>query len=286
MWHEADATHTNNEEYNPNGTYNNNEWPYHVLFAHDNVSIAPDLSDDNLVQSADDLLHSELISLQVRDIMGKEFISITDAEKFYKKYSYGMGFSMRKDRLKLYEFISHIDRAISLLRNNELKDDFDNINEHPVLVTHLLQLEKYVVEVYTRNTFAWVQDEIKSEAKLSIVNCVDDMESVMYTFKKFAGGDKTWNVRYGALGSKCSKMSYYASMSTEGYKEANVAIDKLKIQMKGLLPSSSTAREENVHRTKTQSSVQVKDPVIAATKGLMRQNKKSSGNVRKCGNYG
>ncbi|KAK0571734.1 hypothetical protein LWI29_020768 [Acer saccharum] len=47
----------------------------------------------------DDLLHSELLSLQATDIMGKEFISVTDAEEFYKKYSYCMGFSMRKDRV-------------------------------------------------------------------------------------------------------------------------------------------------------------------------------------------
>ncbi|TXG53368.1 hypothetical protein EZV62_022537 [Acer yangbiense] len=234
-------------------------------------------------------------------------------------------------RLKLYDFMSHIDRAMSRLRNNELKDDFDTINEHPVLVTHLLQLEKHTAEVYTRNTFHWVRDEIKSKAKHSIVNCVDDMDYVMYTFQKFAGGDKTWNVkytpstnvfkcscqmfetigipnakdisevessstvttpnitqiaRYGALSSKCSRISYYASLSTEGYNEANVAIDKLTIQMKGLLPSSSTTMEENVHRTRTQSRVQVKDPVIAATKGSMRQNKNTKGKARKCGNCG
>ena len=91
----------------------------------------------------------------------------------------------------MYEFMSHIDRAISRLRNNEMKDDFDSCNEHPVLVTHLLQLEKHAAEVYTQNTFAWMRDEIKSEAKHSIVNCIDDMESAMYTFMKFAGGDKT-----------------------------------------------------------------------------------------------
>ncbi|KAK0604282.1 hypothetical protein LWI29_014096 [Acer saccharum] len=259
-------------------------------------------------------------------------------------------------RLKLYDFMSHIDKAMSRLRNNELKDDFDTINEHPVLVTHLLQLEKHAAEVYTRNTFHWVRDEIKSEAKHSILNCVDDMDCVLYTFQKFADGDKTWNVRYtpstnifkcscqmfetigipcchtfsvmkamnqhhipeklimqrwtrnakdisevesssttttpnitqiaryGALSSKCSKMSYYASMSTEGYNEANVAIDKLTIQMKGLLPSSSTTMEENVHRTRTQSRVQVKDPVIAATNGSMRQNKHTKGKACKCGN--
>ncbi|TXG51813.1 hypothetical protein EZV62_024337 [Acer yangbiense] len=566
-WHEPVTTHTDNEcKYNPNDTCNNNEWPFYVLFADGNVSTDPKLCNDNLVQPADDILHSELITLQDKDMMGKEFISVIDAEEFYTQYSYGMGFSTRKDRLcrdthglitvhrwvcskegykskkhvdktdrvreprgqtrvgcrasfkinfdrekmlwvvtefvtehshnlspsnqrqflrshrnvsdshiaqvqsgravgmktsqvmdqlldqsssyaavghsrkdlqnqvdtirmsashnsdadslisymtaklemdpgfffrytilvdgsmvsvvtdgdkamskalssvmpstvrrlcswhlernvqtnvevmgrnlltwlKLYDFMSHIDRAMSRLRNNELKDDFDTINEHPVLVTHLLQLEKHTAEVYTRNTFHWVRDEIKSEAKHSIVNCVDDMDCVIYTFQKFAGGDKTWNVkytpftnvfkcscqmfetigipcchtfsvmkamnqhhipetlimqhwtrnvkdisevessstattpnitqiaRYGALSSKCSRMSYYASLSTEGYNEANVAIDKLTIQMKGLLPSSSTTMEENVHRTRTQSRVQVKDPVIAATKGSMR----------------
>ncbi|KAK3222372.1 hypothetical protein Dsin_009397 [Dipteronia sinensis] len=118
MWHEADKTHTYNEEYNPNDSYNNNEWPYHVPFAHSGVSITPDfsdenlvqpadddvsttpgLSDENLVQPADDLVHSEVITLQFSDIMGKEFISVTNAEDFYKKYSYGIGFSMRKDKL-------------------------------------------------------------------------------------------------------------------------------------------------------------------------------------------
>ncbi|KAK0605507.1 hypothetical protein LWI29_027672 [Acer saccharum] len=261
-------------------------------------------------------------------------------------------------RLNLYEFMNHIDKAMSRLRNNEMKDDFDTINEHPVLVTHLLQLEKHAAEVYTHNTFAWVRDEIKSEAKLSILNCVDDMDSVTYTFKKFSVGDKTWNVRYtpstnifkcsckmfnttgipcshafsvmkamnqhhipetlilqrwtknakdvseldssstvtapdvmqlaryGALSSKCSKMSYFASMSTEGYKAANVAIDNLTIQMKGLLPSSSTLRHENVRQSEMESSVQVKDPVVAATKGSIKHQKKSSGKARKCGNCG
>ena len=81
-------------------------------------------------------------------------------------------------------------------------------------------------------------------------------------------------------------MSYYASMSTEGYNEANVAIEKLTLKMQGLMPSSSTPREEDVRRRRTQSSGQVKDPVIAVTKGSNRLNKKSSGKARKCGNCG
>ncbi|KAK2638096.1 hypothetical protein Ddye_025891 [Dipteronia dyeriana] len=265
-WDDVDTTYIDNEELKKTDTSNNNEWPYSVPFGHGNVSTPLCLSGDNLVQPTDDRLNSELISLQDSDFMRKEFISVTDAEEFYKKYSYVMGFSMRKDRtnaynrplvifagvnhytkmaifgfellvdettnvcdtwftqaythdmlaymteaefetqwfnpierfglqhnewvktmyckrklwaktflqstffgglwstqrsesmnsflncflnsrLKLYKFISHIDREMSCLRNNELKDDFDSINEHPVLLTHLLQLEKHVAKV-------------------------------------------------------------------------------------------------------------------------------------------
>ncbi|KAL5834678.1 hypothetical protein ACOSQ4_014175 [Xanthoceras sorbifolium] len=68
--------------------------------------------------------------------------------------------------------------------NNKMKDDFEKLNEHPILVTHLLQLEKHASEVYTRGIFQLVSDEIKAEMKLNIYNCVDD-DSQTYTFKKF-----------------------------------------------------------------------------------------------------
>ncbi|KAK2652838.1 hypothetical protein Ddye_012694 [Dipteronia dyeriana] len=99
-------------------------------------------------------------------------------------------------KLKLYEFMSQIDRALSRLRNNELKDDFDCNHESPVLMTHLMQLEKHASEVFTRNTFAMVCDKIKSEARLSISNCVHDTTWETYTFKKFGGDDTTWTVTY------------------------------------------------------------------------------------------
>ncbi|KAL5810472.1 hypothetical protein ACOSQ4_027040 [Xanthoceras sorbifolium] len=56
-------------------------------------------------------------------------------------------------RLKLYEFIRQVDRSMARLRINEMKDDFDSLNEHPILVTHLVQLEKHIFEVYTRKIF-------------------------------------------------------------------------------------------------------------------------------------
>ncbi|KAL5767553.1 hypothetical protein ACOSQ2_014336 [Xanthoceras sorbifolium] len=76
--------------------------------------------------------------------------------------------------------------------NNKMKDDVEKLNEHPILVTHLLQLEKHASEVYTRGIFQLVSDEIKAEMKLNIYNCVDD-DSQTYTFKKFGRGSKIWN---------------------------------------------------------------------------------------------
>ncbi|KAK2658280.1 hypothetical protein Ddye_004813 [Dipteronia dyeriana] len=74
---------------------------------------------------------------------------------------------------------------MSRLRNNELKDDFDCNNEHPILMTHLIQLEKHAFEVFTRNPIDVARDENKLEVSLSISNCVHDTTCETYTFKKF-----------------------------------------------------------------------------------------------------
>ncbi|KAH7569623.1 hypothetical protein JRO89_XS06G0217800 [Xanthoceras sorbifolium] len=45
-------------------------------------------------------------------------------------------------RLKLYKFIRQIDRAMARLCHTEAKDDFETLNERPVLVMHLPSYEK------------------------------------------------------------------------------------------------------------------------------------------------
>ncbi|KAH7560801.1 hypothetical protein JRO89_XS10G0109100 [Xanthoceras sorbifolium] len=72
-------------------------------------------------------------------------------------------------QLKLYKFMRQIDRTIVRLHHSKIKDDFDTLNEHPILVTHLELLEKrHAVELYTWGIFQLVRDEIKEEAKLSV----------------------------------------------------------------------------------------------------------------------
>ncbi|KAK2649033.1 hypothetical protein Ddye_016522 [Dipteronia dyeriana] len=91
------------EDLKPTDTSNKNEWPFHVTFSPGNVSSPPSMNCDNLGQPIIDVVDSDHINLQVKDIMGKEFISVTDAKEFYKKFSkkfsYVTGFRMCKDRL-------------------------------------------------------------------------------------------------------------------------------------------------------------------------------------------
>ncbi|KAH7554331.1 hypothetical protein JRO89_XS12G0166000 [Xanthoceras sorbifolium] len=201
--------------------------------------------------------------------------------------------------LKLYEYMRQIDRAMERLRHTEMKDDFENLNEHHILVTHLELLEKHATELYTRGIFQLVHDKIEEKAKLSICKFVDGVESQTYTFRKFDGGNKTWNVSYnpmlsmlqcscklfeaagipyrhtlgvmkaqnmrriprtllmtrwiinakkdfnnkqgiqlvtdefmydyrlGSLSARCSKMCYFASLTTDGHQKAKLAIDYL-----------------------------------------------------------
>ncbi|KAK2655309.1 hypothetical protein Ddye_008361 [Dipteronia dyeriana] len=129
---------------------------------------------------------------------------------------------------------------------------FIGVNHH----TKMVILGSGLLVAETVDTYSWILhtflEAMHGKCPISVVT--DDDKAISKA------------IRYEALTSKCSKMSYYASVSTDGYKQANVVIEKLAIQMKRLLPLSSKTTYENVHRTRKVSSVRVKDPVIAATK--------------------
>ncbi|KAK2634860.1 hypothetical protein Ddye_029652 [Dipteronia dyeriana] len=95
-------------------------------------------------------------------------------------------------RLKLYEFMQNIDRALERIRHTETFNDYQCGNTSPVYSTHLTSLEKHVATIYTRNVFFLVQDEIKEEASFSICNCVQDVDRFTYTLKRFGLENMTW----------------------------------------------------------------------------------------------
>ncbi|KAK3198652.1 hypothetical protein Dsin_022067 [Dipteronia sinensis] len=217
-------------------------------------------------------------------------------------------------RLKLYEFMQNIDRALDRIRNTESFNDYQCSNTTQVYTTHLLGLEKDVANKYTRNVFFLVRDEMKEEASFSICNCVEDVDSHSFSVMKAMNmqnipssliltrwttgakdlldidysGDATPTpimemARYGSLSSKCSKLCYFASKSNEGFKEAKGEIDKLTVRMQQLMPCSPLTSENVLGMKDNQHVHNVRDPCIAATKGSSLRNKKDDGNPRKCG---
>ncbi|KAK3211767.1 hypothetical protein Dsin_016473 [Dipteronia sinensis] len=151
-------------------------------------------------------------------------------------------------RLKLYEFMQNIDRALDHIRNTESFNDYQCSNTTPVYTTHLLGLEKDAANKYTRNVFFLVWDEMKEEASFSICNCVEDVDMHTYTFKRAKG-----------------------------------EIDKLTVRMQQLMPCSPLTSENVLGMKDKQHVHNVRDPCIAATKGSGRRNKKDCGNPSKCG---
>ena len=99
-------------------------------------------------------------------------------------------------RLKMYEFMKNIDRALDRIRNTETFNDYQCLTTAPVYSTHLLGLEKHAADIYTRNVFLIVRDEIREEASLSIVNCVQYVDNYTYTFKKFGNANRIWTARF------------------------------------------------------------------------------------------
>ncbi|KAK2652990.1 hypothetical protein Ddye_012846 [Dipteronia dyeriana] len=95
-------------------------------------------------------------------------------------------------RLKLYEFMQNIDRALDRIRHTETFNDNQCGNTTPVYSTHLTSLDKHVATIYTRNLFFLVRDEIKEETLFSICNFVQDVDRFTYTLKRFGFDNLTW----------------------------------------------------------------------------------------------
>ncbi|RVW28179.1 Protein FAR1-related sequence 5 [Vitis vinifera] len=216
-----------------------------------------------------------------------------------------------KTRLKLFEFVKHFDRALSRIRHNEAKAEFETHHSSAVLTTKLYALEKYAGTVFTRQSFLKFRDEMKNAElffcqyrkswsdrsmkctcmmfesvgfpcpHMIVVMKIEHLEEIpetciMKRWSKLAKetvqvhhdnesqGDATNIIRYGALSSMCSRMSYFASQSEKAFKEARCEIQRLTCQMEELCKNSVEESErEDLKATKHH----VRDPIIVKTKG-------------------
>ena len=76
-------------------------------------------------------------------------------------------------------------------------------------------------------------------------------ETVQVHHDNESQGDATNIIRYGALSSMCSRMSYFASQSEKAFKEARCEIQRLTCQMEELCKNSAEESErEDLKATK------------------------------------
>ena len=256
-----------------------------------------------------------------------------------------------KTRLKLFEFVKHFDRALSRIRHNEAKAEFETHHSSAVLTTKLYALEKYAGTVFTRQSFLKFRDEMKNAELFFPVSIENHGGYRVHTLTKFRSPDKIWKVcygnsdrsmkctcmmfesigfpcphmivvmkiehleeipescimkrwsklaketvqvhhdnesqgdatniiRYGALSSMCSRMSYFASQSEKAFKEARCEIQRLTCQMEELCKNSAEESErEDLKATKHH----VRDPIIVKTKGNPGNLKDKFKKPRHCG---
>ncbi|RVX03571.1 Protein FAR1-related sequence 5 [Vitis vinifera] len=193
-------------------------------------------------------------------------------------------------------------RALSRIRHNEAKAEFETHHSSAVLTTKLYALEKYAGTVFTRQSFLKLRDEMKNAELFFSVSTENHGGYRVHTLTKFRSPDKIWKIehleeipetcimkrwsklakemvqvhhdneiqgdatniiRYGALSSMCSRMSYFASQSEKVFKEARCEIQRLACQMEELCKNSVEESErEDLKATKHH----VRDPIIVKTK--------------------
>ncbi|KAH9801186.1 protein FAR1-RELATED SEQUENCE [Citrus sinensis] len=99
-------------------------------------------------------------------------------------------------RLKLYEFVLQIDRALRNIRTTEVQDEFKTKFSTPVLTTHLRSLEKHATNVFPISVFHWIREEIRQEATLIQFEALNCTDTNYYTLTQFGNVDIKWTVVY------------------------------------------------------------------------------------------
>ncbi|KAL6211279.1 hypothetical protein ACLB2K_016506 [Fragaria x ananassa] len=109
----------------------------------------------------------------------------------------------------LVQVVSLVDRTLMRIRNNQERDDFNNMNSFHSVKTHLEDLEKQASSVFTHDVFKCIFREIMKEAHITL--------------------------KYGALTADCNRLCFYASKTQEGYNMLKMEIDRLASIMEGLV---------------------------------------------------
>ena len=98
--------------------------------------------------------------------------------------------------LWLYEFVQQFDRAITRIRHNKAKTEFESNNSLPILSTKLTILENHFSSVYTKESFLKFHEEMKSAELFFMVGLISNDTFRSYTLSKFRHPNFKWEVQF------------------------------------------------------------------------------------------
>ncbi|RYR19173.1 hypothetical protein Ahy_B03g063881 [Arachis hypogaea] len=81
-------------------------------------------------------------------------------------------------KTSLLEFMHKFSEVLRHYRNNHLTADFETFYKFPVLTTCLESFEKQAAELYTKNIFKLVKDEIEAAGALNVTECPNSRDIV------------------------------------------------------------------------------------------------------------
>ncbi|QHN92715.1 Protein FAR1-RELATED SEQUENCE [Arachis hypogaea] len=81
-------------------------------------------------------------------------------------------------------------------RNNHLTADFETFYKFPVLTTCLESFEKQATELYTRNIFKLVKDDIEAAGALNVTKCPNSRDIVEYNTSEYFNQQWQFKVSY------------------------------------------------------------------------------------------
>ncbi|RVX06762.1 Protein FAR1-related sequence 5 [Vitis vinifera] len=148
-------------------------------------------------------------------------------------------------------------RALSRIRHNEAKAEFETHHSSAVLTTKLYALEKYAGTVFIRQSFLKFRNEMKNAELFFSVSTENHGGYRVHTLTKFRSPDKIWKlyVLTDVLFSHLNRK--------KAFKEARCEIQRLTFQMEELCKNSVEESErEDLKATKHH----VRDPIIVKTK--------------------
>ncbi|XP_057758363.1 protein FAR1-RELATED SEQUENCE 5-like [Arachis stenosperma] len=99
-------------------------------------------------------------------------------------------------KTSLLEFMHKFSEVLRYYRNNHLTADFETFYKFPVLTTCLESFEKQAAELYTRNIFKLVKDEIEAVGALNVTECPNSGDIVEYSTSEYFNQQWKFKVSY------------------------------------------------------------------------------------------